>query len=136
MSEKNVIKISIEEAQNIDPSQIVSIQMRDGTNIKVKGIEMEDGFVEEIQQDEQQYQTQEVQEQQSQNLRGRGLGALAGLAAGTALLGTAAAIGMRRPYMGLGMRPMFRPVLFGPPMYDPFYYGYPPYGPWGRPMFF
>ena len=97
----------------IDPNQIASIQMLDGTTIVVKGNETEEGFVEEAQQDEQQYETQDVQGQQPQNLRGRGvLGALAGVAAGTALLGTAAALGgaMRRPYgYGYGMAPIMRP---------------------------
>ena len=119
MSEGNVLQISSDEAKYIDPTQIASIQMVDGTTIVVKGNEVEEeGFVEEAQQDEQQYQTQEVQGQQPQNLRGRGvLGALAGVAAGTALLGTAAALGgaMRRPY-GYGMGPMMvRPVMRPPP---------------------
>ena len=112
MSQK-VLEISAEDAKYIDPNQIASIQMVDGTTIIVKGNEGEEGFVEEAQQDEQQYETQDVQGQQPQNLRGRGvLGALAGVAAGTALLGTAAALGgaMRRPYgYGYGMAPIMRP---------------------------
>ena len=115
MSEKKVLQITSEDAKYLDPNQIASIQMVDGTTIIVKGNEGEEGFVEEAQQDEQQYETQDAQgEQQPQNLRGRGLlGALAGVAAGTALLGTAAAIGgaMRRPYgygYGYGM-PIMRP---------------------------
>ena len=83
--------------------------MIDRTNIVIKGNEMEEGFIEEGQKDEQQYQTQDVsRQQQHQNLRGRGLGALAGITAGTALLGTAALGGMRRPYYG---RPMMRPLM-------------------------
>ena len=118
MTDNKVLTISSEDARYIDPNQIASIQMVDGTTIIVKGNEAEEGFVEETQQDEQQYQTQDVQgQQQPQNLRGRGvLGALAGVAAGTALLGTAAAIGstMRRPYgygygYGYGMAPIMRP---------------------------
>ena len=68
--------------------------MIDGATIIIKGKELEEGFVEEEKQNEQQYQTQDVQgQQQPQNLRGRGVfGALAGVAAGTALLGTAAAL--------------------------------------------
>ena len=114
MSEKKVLQITSEDAKYLDPNQIASIQMVDGTTIIVKGNEGEEGFVEEAQQDEQQYETQDAQEQQPQNLRGRGvLGALAGVAAGTALLGTAAALGgaMRRPYgygYGYGM-PVMRP---------------------------
>ena len=114
MSENKVLQITSEDAKYLDPNQIASIQMVDGTTIIVKGNEGEEGFVEEAQQDEQQYETQDAQEQQPQNLRGRGvLGALAGVAAGTALLGTAAALGgaMRRPYgygYGYGM-PVMRP---------------------------
>ena len=113
MTENKVLQITSEDAKYIDPNQIASIQMVDGTTIIVKGNEGEEGFVEEAQQDEQQYETQDVQGQQPQNLRGRGvLGALAGVAAGTALLGTAAALGgaMRRPYgYGYGMAPIMRP---------------------------
>ena len=113
MTDNKVLQISPEDTKYIDPTQISSIQMLDGTTIVVKGNEAEEGFVEEAQQDGQQYQTQDVQGQQPQNLRGRGvLGALAGVAAGTALLGTAAALGgaMRRPYgYGYGMAPIMRP---------------------------
>ena len=131
MTDNKVLQISSEDAKYIDPSQIASIQMVDGTTIIVKGNEGEEGFVEEAQQDEQQYQTQDVQGQQPQNLRGRGvLGALAGVAAGTALLGTAAALGgaMRRPYgMGYRMPPppppmMGRPMMVRPMMRGPMGY--------------
>ena len=133
MSEGKVLSISPDDAKYLDPTQIASIQMVDGTTVVIKGNEEE--FAEEVQQDEQQYQTQEVQGQEGQKLRGRGLiGALAGAAAGAALLGTAAAIGggMRRPYYGrygygygYGMRPMIppppppmmRPRMFGPRFY-------------------
>ena len=134
MSQK-VLTISAEDAKYIDPNQIASIQMVDGTTMVVNdGIQDQEGFVEETK-DEQQYQTQEAQGQEGQKLRGRGLiGALAGAAAGAALLGTAAAIGggMRRPYYGrygygygYGMRPMIppppppmtRPRMFGPRFY-------------------
>ena len=124
MSEGKVLEISPDDAKYLDPTQIASIQMVDGTTIVVKG--NEEGFAEEVQEDEQQYQTQEVEGQQPQNLRGRGvLGALAG----AALLGTAAAIGgaaLRRPAYGYGYgygygRPMMmapppRPMMRGPMM--------------------
>jgi len=124
MSEGKVLEISPDDAKYLDPTQIASIQMVDGTTIVVKG--NEEGFAEEVQQDEQQYQTQEVEDQQPKNLRGGGvLGALAG----AALLGTAAAIGgaaMRRPAYGVGMgRPMMmpppppRPMMGGPMMRGP-----------------
>ena len=120
MSEGKVLEISPDDAKYLDPTQIASIQMVDGTTIVVKG--NEEGFAEEVQEDEQQYQTQEVQDQQPKNLRGGGvLGALAG----AALLGTAAAIGgaaMRRPAYGYryGMR---SPMMMPPP---------PPHGPMMR----
>ena len=136
MTDNKVLQISSEDAKYIDPTQIATIQMVDGTTIVVKGNEGDEGFVEEAQQDEQQYQTQEVQEQQPQNLRGRGvLGALAGVAAGTALLGTAAAIGgaMRRPY-GYGMGPMMGPMMRPPP--PPPMMGMGMRGPMMRPMGF
>ena len=125
--EGKVLQISPEEAQYLDPSQIASIQMVDGTNVVV--VDNEGEFVEETQQNESQYQTQEVQGQQQPQLRGRGLGALAGLAAGTALLGTAAAIGgaMRRPYYPYYARPMYGPMLMPRPMMM---------RPMMRPMFF
>ena len=117
MSEGKVLQISAEDAKYLDPSQIASIQMVDGTTIVVEGNEVDEGFVEEAQPDEQQYQTQDGQQGEQPKLRGRGvLGALAGVAAGTALLGTAAAIGsaMRRPYR------MGPPLMMGPPpMYGP-----------------
>ena len=125
MSEGKVLQISPDEAKYIDPTQIASIQMVDGTTILVQGNEgAEEGFVEEAQTDEQQYQTQNAQQGEQPKLRGRGgaaLGALAGLAAGTALLGTAAAVGsaMRRPAYGYGYgRPMMAPMM-GPPMMRP-----------------
>ena len=123
MSENRVLQISAENAKYLDPNQIQSIQLVDGTNLVVN--DGEEGFYEEGQPDEEQYQTQDVEgQQQPQNLRGRGLGALAGIAAGTALLGTAAAIGgaMRRPYYGYGYGygyPMMSPMMMGPRMVRP-----------------
>ena len=52
MSNK-VLQINAEDAKYIDPTQIASIQMIDRTNIVIKGNEMEEGFVEEGQKDEQ-----------------------------------------------------------------------------------
>ena len=141
MSNK-VLQISAEDAKYIDPTQIVSLQMTDGSMIYVKGNEPEEGFVEEAQ-NEQQYQTQEVKNEQGQKLRGKGaLGAIAGIAAGAALLGTAAAVGSaltkphrRGPMMGPGMvgGPMMGPPM-GRPMMGPGM-GRPMMGPpMGRPM--
>jgi len=121
MSNGKVLQISAEDAKYIDPTQIASLQMVDGTTIVVQGNQMEEGFVEEAT-DEQQQQVQATQDQQQNpQLRGRGaLGALAGIAAGTALLGTAAAIGgaMRRQRYGYGMTPMMGPMM-GPRMMPP-----------------
>ena len=127
MSQK-VLQISAEDAKYIDPNQIASIQMTDGTTIMVNGAEQaQEEFVEEAQNNEEQYKTEETAKgQDGQKLRGRGLvGALAGAAAGAALLGTAAAVGsaMRRPYgygYGMGMRPMMPPPpMMHPPMMGP-----------------
>ena len=118
MSQK-VLKISAEDAKYIDPNQIASIQLIDGTNITVKDSnqtpEQEEEFVEETK-DEEKYQTEKAPEKKGQKLRGRLGEVLAGAAIGTAAaLGTAAAIGgaaLRRPYYGYGYgygypRPMF-----------------------------
>ena len=113
--------MSAEDAKYIDPNQIASIQMVDGTTIMVNnGQQNQEEFVEENQ-NEEQYETQEEQGKDGQKLRGRGvMGALAG----AALLGTAAALGgaMRRPYYGgYGMRPFIPPPppMFHPPMMGP-----------------
>ena len=121
MSQK-VLEISADEAKYIDPNQIASIQMTDGTTIMIKDTQQaQEEFVEEAQ-DEQQYETQVQENKDGQKLRGRGvLGALAGAAAGAAILGTAAAIGgaaMRRPY-GYGYGPMMGPPMMRPPMMRP-----------------
>ena len=135
MSQK-VLEISAEDAKYIDPNQIASIQLVDGTTILVGNEEQaQEEFVEETQ-NEEQYKTQETQGKDGQKLRGRGLvGAIAGAAAGAALLGTAAAVGsaMRRPYYrgygyGYGYRPMMippppPPMFMGPRMYrGPMFY--------------
>ena len=130
MSQK-VLQISREDAKYIDPNQIASIQLVDGTTIMVNNREQpQEDFVEETQ-NEQQYETQQEENKDGQKLRGRGvLGAIAGAAAGAALLGTAAAIGgaaMRRPYYGgygYGMRPMIPPPpMMRPPMMGPHHMG-------------
>ena len=127
MSTGKVLQVSSDYAKYIDPNQIVSIQLVDGTTLKIK--ENDEEFVEEGLQDAQQYETQEVQtNEQGQKLRGRGLvGALAGAAAGAALIGTAAAIGgaarrrrMAYGYGGYGMR------MPPPPPYGPMGFGFGP----------
>ena len=126
MSQK-VLQISAEDAKYLDPNQIASITLVDGTNIIVKDTVEAQEFVEEAQNNEEQYQTQQKEEKQ-QPLRGLGTNIALGVAAaGAAALG-AAAIGSAlkpRPMM----RPMAGPPMMGPPM------GRPMMGPpMGRPM--
>ena len=68
MSQK-VLEITSEEAKYIDPNQIASIHMVDGTTLTVKDQAQED-FVEEVQ-EEGQYQTEDQQKEQEPKLRGR-----------------------------------------------------------------
>ena len=128
MSDGKVLQISSDEAKYIDPSQIASIQMVDGTTILVQGAEGgDDGFVEETQPDQQQYQTQDAQKEDQPKLRGRG-GAILGALAGAALVGTAAAAvggAMRRPYgYGYGYGYGYPRMMPPPPMMRPRPFGY------------
>jgi len=147
MSQK-VLRISAEDAKYIDPNQVATLTMVDGSTIYVKG--NEEGFVEEVQEGGEQYDQQGQQQQQQQpKLRGLGTNLALGAAAlGAAALG-AAAIGkavsgpkhMRGPMMGPGMmgRPgmiggpgmMGRPGMMGGPMRGPGMTGGP--GMMGRP---
>ena len=126
MSQK-VLQISAEDAKYLDPNQIASITLVDGTHILVKDAVEAQEFVEEAQNNEEQYQAQTTEEKQPQ-LRGLGTNlALGAAAAGAAVLG-AAALGSAlkpRPMMG---RPMMGPMV-GRPI------GGPMMGPgMGRPM--
>ena len=122
MSQK-VLQISAEDAKYIDPNQIASITLTDGTQIIVKEAAEAQEFVEESNQNEGQYTTEQT-EQKQQPLRGLGTNlALGAAAVGAAALG-AAALGsaMRpRPMMGpmMGPRPMMGPPMMGPPMRGP-----------------
>ena len=126
MSQK-VLQISSEDAKYIDPNQIASLTLTDGTQIIVKGAVENQEFVEEANQNEEQYTTEQT-EQKQQPLRGLGTN----LALGAAALG-AAALGSAlkpRPMMGMGMmgprpmapmmappmRPPMRPPMMGPGM--------------------
>ena len=130
MSQK-VLQISAEDAKYIDPNQIASLTLTDGTQIIVKEAAEAQEFVEESNQNEGQYTTEQT-EQKQQPLRGLGTNlALGAAAVGAAALG-AAALGsaMRpRPMMGpmMGPRPMMGPPMMGPPMMRP-----PMRGPMGR----
>ena len=122
MSQK-VLQISAEDAKYIDPNQIASLTLTDGTQIIVKEAAEAQEFVEESNQNEGQYTTEQT-EQKQQPLRGLGTKlALGAAAVGAAALG-AAALGsaMRpRPMMGpmMGPRPMMGPPMMVPPMMRP-----------------
>ena len=119
MSQK-VLQISSEDAKYIDPNQIASLTLTDGTQIVVKGAVENQEFVEEDNQNEEQYTTEQT-EQKQQPLRGLGTNlAVAAATVGAAALG-AAALGSAlkpRPMMGMmGPRPMV--PMMAPPMRPP-----------------
>ena len=122
MSQK-VLQISAEDAKYIDPNQIASLTLTDGTQIIVKEAVENQEFVEEANQEEGQYTTEQT-EQKQQPLRGLGTNLALGAAAlGAAALG-AAAIGSAmkpRPMVGgmRGPRPMMGPPMMGPHMMGP-----------------
>ena len=122
MSQK-VLQISAEDAKYIDPNQIASLTLTDGTQIIVKEAAEAQEFVEEANQQEGQYTTEQT-EQKQQPLRGLGTNLALGAAAlGAAALG-AAAIGSAmkpRPMVGgmMGPRPMMGPPMMGPHMMGP-----------------
>ena len=132
MSQK-VLQISAEDAKYIDPNQIVSLTMVDGSTIYVK--DDQEGFTEENQEGVEEMAQQAQPEQKQQPLRGLGTNIALGVAATTTAALGAAAIGKAishpgmRPVpphpmgMGMGMRGpgMVRPM--GPP-------------PMGRPMMY
>ena len=140
MSQK-VLQISAEDAKYIDPNQIASLTLTDGTQIIVKDAVEAQEFVEEANQNEEQYTTEQG-EQKQQPLRGLGTNlALGAAAVGAAALG-AAAIGsaLKRPMMGpmmgppmMGPRPMMGPPMMGGPMMrGPMMRGPMMRGPMGR----
>ena len=131
MSQK-VLQISAEDAKYIDPNQIASLTLTDGTQIIVKDTVETQEFVEEANQNEGQYTTEQT-EQKQQPLRGLGTNlALGAAAVGAAALG-AAAIGSAlkpRPRIGMmGPRPMMGPPMMGSPMMRPPIRGPPIMGP-------
>ena len=112
MSQK-VLQISAEDAKYIDPNQIASLTLTDGTQIIVKENAETQEFVEEANQNEEQYTTEQT-EQKQQPLRGLGTNlALGAAAVGAAALGAAALGSAMRP------RPMMGPPMMGPPMRTP-----------------
>ena len=121
MSQK-VLQISAEDAKYIDPNQIASLTLTDGTQIIVKEAAEAQEFIEEANQNEGQYTTEQT-EQKQQPLRGLGTNlALGAAAVGAAALG-AAALGSAlkpRPMVGMmGPRPMMGPPMMGPGMMRP-----------------
>ena len=112
----------IKDAKYIDPNQIASLTLTDGTQIIVKEAAEAQEFVEEANQNEGQYTTEQT-EQKQQPLRGLGTNlALGAAAVGAAALG-AAALGSAlkpRPMVGMmGPRPMMGPPMMGPGMMRP-----------------
>ena len=118
MSQK-VLQISAEDAKYIDPKQIASLTMVDGSTIYVTD-EAEEGFVEENQEGVEQAASEQVQTQQQQPLRGLGTNlALGAAAVGAAALGAAAlgkAIARPRPMVGMMGAPMMGGPMMGAPM--------------------
>ena len=126
MSQK-VLQISAEDAKYIDPNQIASLTLTDGTQIIVTDTAEAQEFVEEANQNEEQYTTEQT-EQKQQPLRGLGTNlALGAAAVGAAALGAAALGSAMRP------RPMMGPPMMGPPMRRPMM-GPPMRPPMGPPM--
>ena len=110
MSQK-VLQISAEDAKYIDPNQIASLTMTDGSVILIQGNQQEEGFVEEAQESDQ-YTTNQVQQQQQQPAL-RGLGTVGKIALGVA--GTAAAVGAAAA-IGNALTKPRRPMVGGPMM--------------------
>ena len=134
MSQK-VLQISAEDAKYIDPNQIASLTLTDGTQIIVKEAAEAQEFVEESNQNEGQYTTEQT-EQKQQPLRGLGTKlALGAAAVGAAALGAAALGSAMRPRPMMGPRmgpPMMGPPMMRPPMRGPPMMGPPMRGPMGR----
>ena len=141
MSQK-VLQISAEDAKYIDPNQVASITMVDGSTIYVQENAADDGFAEEAQVTGYEQDQQQQQQQQQPAFRGVGTKIAAGLLATGAVVAGAAALGSalkpRPPMMGAPMRgpvmmgPMRGPGMMGPTIMRP---GMAPMGrPMGRPL--
>ena len=137
MSQK-VLQISAEDAKYIDPTQVVSLTMVDGSTIYVKDVQ--EDFVEENQEGVEEMAQQVQPQEQQKPLRGLGTNLALGVAAattpalGAAALGKAIShprpmVGMMGPGMGVGMRPMGPMGMRGPGMGP----GMRPMGPMGGP---
>ena len=146
MSTNKVLQISAEDAKYIDPNQIASMEMIDGTIIYVNGNNEE--FAEEEFADQNQQVNYDPQQQgQQPALRGKTLNTIAkgalGVAAAAATVGTLAAIGnaATRPKSMIGMAPMPGVVPMGAypvsrpmPVPVPVARPIPPAVPIGRPI--
>jgi len=119
MSQK-VLQISAEDAKYIDPNQVASITMVDGSTIYVQENVADDGFAEEAQVAGYEQDQQPQQQQQQPAFRGVGTKIAAGLLATGAVVAGAAALGSalkpRGPMIG---GPMRGPAMMGPGMMGP-----------------
>ena len=119
MSQK-VLQISAEDAKYIDPNQVASITMIDGSTIYVQENAADDGFAEEAQVAGYEQDQQLQQQQQQPAFRGVGTKIAAGLLATGAVVAGAAALGSalkpRGPVIGAPMR---GPAMMGPGMMGP-----------------
>ena len=107
MSQK-VLQISAEDAKYIDPKQVASLTMVDGSTIYVRD---DEDFVEENQEGLEQAATEQLPQQQQQPLRGLGTNLALGVAAATTAALGAAALGKAmapRPMVG---RPVMAPMV-------------------------
>ena len=110
MSQK-VLQISAEDAKYIDPKQVASLTMVDGSTIYVRD---DEDFIEENQEGVEQAAAEQLPQQQQQPLRGLGTNLALGVAAATTAALGAAALGKAmapRPMVG---RPMVAPMRPGP----------------------
>ena len=135
MSQK-VLQISPDDAKYIDPKQIASLTMVDGSTIYVKD---EEDFVEENQEGVEQAMSQPVDQQQEIPLRGLGTNLALGVAAATTAALGAAALGKAmapRPMVGAPMVAPMRPPMMAPmrPPMAPMRPGMAPMRPGMAPM--
>ena len=134
MSQK-VLQISAEDAKYIDPKQVASLTMIDGSTIYVRD---DEDFVEENQEGLEQAASEQLPQQQQQPLRGLGTNLALGVAAATTAALGAAALGkamaprpmVGRPMVAPAMAPMRGPVMAPRPMAP----GMRPMAPGMRPM--
>ena len=106
MSQK-VLQISAEDVKYIDPKQVASLTMVDGSTIYVKD---DEDFVEENQEGLEQAASEQLPQQQQQPLRGLGTNLALGVAAATTAALGAAALGKAMAPRPMVARPMVAPM--------------------------